>query len=408
MTTFSGLSVQGWRQFSDIELDLTAPVTILTGANGTGKTSVLNLLGKHYGWNTNFITTPHISKRRKSKIWNDFISAITRDNLEDGSRIDFGTITYSDKSKCNLWAQNTSGPQYIPNYDNMKPVIGIHIPSHRPNNSYHSVASIPTNPKSSQQHYQEYQNILLQTYGSSPRQNPGLIQKQSLISLALFGYGNEAVAKNPEYISVFEGFQNIIHHFLPADIGFQKIEIRMPEVVLKTSSGDFALEAMSGGINALFGIAWQIYMFGQDHEQVTVTIDEPENHLHPSMQRSLIPALQSAFPQHKFIVATHSPFVVTSSRDAAVYGLYHDADRRVHSTRLSERDLAGSPNKILRDILNVPSTLPIWAEEAIAAAIRESEGSSNEQRAAALWGRLEELGITESIESISEDSGEKN
>ena len=70
--------------------------------------------------------------------------------------------------------------------------------------------------------------------------------------------------------------------------------------------------------------------------------------------------------------------------------------------------MAGSPNKILRDILNVPSTLPIWAEEAIAAAIRESEGSSNEQRAAALWGRLEELGITESIESISEDSGEKN
>ncbi|WP_419836937.1 AAA family ATPase [Streptomyces brasiliscabiei] len=49
--------------------------------------------------------------------------------------------------------------------------------------------------------------------------------------------------------------------------------------------------------------------------------DEPENHLHPSMQRTLVPTLLAAFPNVRFIVATHSPFVVTSTREAYVYAL---------------------------------------------------------------------------------------
>ena len=39
---FSGLYLSGWRQFEFVELDLHPRLTILTGANGCGKTTILN------------------------------------------------------------------------------------------------------------------------------------------------------------------------------------------------------------------------------------------------------------------------------------------------------------------------------------------------------------------------------
>jgi hypothetical protein len=181
----------------------------------------------------------------------------------------------------------------------------------------------------------------------------------------VFGEGNTSVQPNPEYLAMFENFQLILRKLLPTNIGFDSIEIRTPDVVLKTKSGDFPLEAMSGGLNALFGIAWQIHMYGFDKKACTVLIDEPENHLHPSMQREFLPRLSAAFPSYKFIVSTHSPFIVSSKPDAAVYALTYNDRQRVVSGKLREADLSGSPNKVLREILDVPITMPIWVESRI-------------------------------------------
>jgi len=125
----------------------------------------------------------------------------------------------------------------------------------------------------------------------------------------------------------------------------------MPDVVLITDSGDFSLDAMSGGVSSLFGIAWQIHMYGADKDSCTVIIDEPENHLHPSMQRTFLPKLERAFPKYRFIVATHSPFIVTSNPKANVFGLIHREEKQIFSEHLENSDLAASPNKVLRDIL---------------------------------------------------------
>ena len=66
---------------------------------------------------------------------------------------------------------------------------------------------------------------------------------------------------NPEYVEVFNGFEERIKKILPKEIGLTSISVNMPEVILKTESGDFSLDAMSGGVSSLFNIAWQIHMF---------------------------------------------------------------------------------------------------------------------------------------------------
>jgi len=411
MQFFDSIQLKGWRQFGEVDLDLSKQVTILTGQNGCGKTTILNILSRHFGWNTHFVSTPYVSKRDEKQFWSD-VRDVRAADLEEPqpngeNRAEIGSIKYDNAQECLLWTKGIVTAQYQPSYDGQQQVVGLHIPSHRPPAVYYKVDSIPTDPKTAQQHYQNFNQLLQQTYGSSHGENPGVAQKRSIISLALFGYGNAAVQPNAELRRIFESFQRILQDILPPDLGFERIEIRMPEVVLVTRSGEFALDAMSGGVNALFGMAWQIHLYGSTAEKCTVTIDEPENHLHPTMQRSLLPSLAKAFPRYRFIVATHSPFIVTSFPESAVYGLVFNEGSKVTSRRLDRADLAGTPNRVLREILDVSSNLPIWVEKEIKQALEEHTESDPKLRAEFVMRRLKELGLNDALPEFRNDAESK-
>ena len=145
-----------------------------------------------------------------------------------------------------------------------------------------------------------------------------------------------------------------------------------------TRSGEFLIDAVSGGVSTLIENAALIYSCSIQSRMkgrpFVVTFDEPENHLHPALQRELFPKLTSAFPDVQFIAATHSPFIVSSLKNSNVYVLrYQEAKesnstpnptetRRVTSQRLDYTNRAGTAGEILREVLGVPSTIPIWVE----------------------------------------------
>lgn len=60
-----------------------------------------------------------------------------------------------------------------------------------------------------------------------------------------------------------------------------------------------------------------------------VLIDEVDLHLHPSWQRSILPALQKIFPSIQFIVTTHSPIIAGSVAPDSTIVLRRD-DSGVH------------------------------------------------------------------------------
>ena len=52
-----------------------------------------------------------------------------------------------------------------------------------------------------------------------------------------------------------------------------------------------------------------------------VLIDEPETHFHIEMQYEIFPLLTELFPKIQFIIATHSPAIISSVKNALVFDL---------------------------------------------------------------------------------------
>jgi hypothetical protein len=320
-------------------------------------------------------------ERDKEKGLVKYLSGIWNSNpfkTKDPNR--FGTLKYWNGSESNLSCQNSNAVNFNILISGQQPVQGLHIPSHRPVFVYRQVGAIPTTSPSKQSIFELYRSHIMRPFQGGYTEKPSnLLMKETLIGLALFGAGNTHVSPNREAEELFIGFQSLLSKVLPEELGFEKIHIENPEVMIITKSGRFALDASSGGIAAIIDLVWQIYMGTKDGSASVVTIDEPENHLHPKLQRLVLPNLVKAFPNTQFIVVTHNPFVVTSMPDSNVYVLDFDENNKVFSRKLDLVNRAGDSNETLRNVLGLPSASPLWVEEKIGQIVQRYAGQTMDQ-----------------------------
>lgn len=89
----------------------------------------------------------------------------------------------------------------------------------------------------------------------------------------------------------------------------------------------FAFDALSSGYAAVLDIVVDLMMrmekkAGKHYDlEGVVLIDEIETHLHLDLQKKIMPILTNMFPNIQFIVTTHSPFILNSIKDAVIYDL---------------------------------------------------------------------------------------
>ena len=415
---YNNIKISDWRQFQDIDINFDEHLTILTGANGAGKTTILNILSKPFGRTINFVSTPE--KDKKTGILKYVTGKFFRKNKENSitninTSQSLGSISYNS-STYTISLPNNISSTYSISIPNIPTVNGVFISSHRNNFVYKNVTHIPTKALSRKDIFSSYKDFSskkeLDVYYNPSEIAPTLLIKEALISLATFGYGNQIVEPNYEATLLFEGYQEILKKVLPPSLGFKSIKIEVPEVVLETESGNFSLDSVSGGIASIIELTWQIYMYDDPKNNFIVIIDEPENHLHPELQRTLLPNLIKSFPKVQFIVATHNPFVISSVDKSQVYVLNYNDNHKVLSYKLDQINKSGTANDILRDVLGMQSTIPIWADNKLQEIIRKySSLEINSNNISNLRNELVAEGfdkvIPQTIVSILE-KGEKN
>lgn len=94
----------------------------------------------------------------------------------------------------------------------------------------------------------------------------------------------------------------------------------------------FGLETLSDGYSSVIQIVSDLilrmdknWLLGDEISQYDiegiVLIDEIETHLHIALQKKIMPFLTEFFPRIQFIVTTHSPYILNSLPNAKVYDL---------------------------------------------------------------------------------------
>lgn len=374
---FKRLIIKDWRQFSEIDISFHPHLTVLTGANGAGKTTILNLLAIHFGWQSQFVSAYKKDEKTGLLRYSNSIHKLGKQikrlfikksvDSVDISNNKIGEIEYGNDWVADLTLPDQVNNTYGVNITNNQRVLGVYINSHRPTFPYRMVKNIPTQVKGRDEIYGKYleftKTFVHDSYRNSNEMSATSLIKETIASLAMFGYGNQAVSPNEEAKKLFEDYEEILRVVLPPKMGFERIKVIIPEVILCTQSGEFPIDAVSGGISSIIDITWQLFMYAEPKENFVAIIDEPENHLHPELQKTFLHNLIKAFPNVQFIVATHNPFMISAEKDSNVYVLDYDNEKKVHSLMLDYVNRAGTSNAILREVLGIDSTMPFWAEE---------------------------------------------
>ncbi|GAA1114487.1 AAA family ATPase [Arthrobacter flavus] len=372
----SRLVVSNWRQFSNVDIIFHPRLTILTGANGAGKTTLLNILGPHFDWAGQLLT----QKPRKES---------------SHTAIDVGQLLYSNGTRSPILQHLTTGVQNSPlSITHMQQVPGLFINSHRSISAYQRLESLPARFSEYEVLQQDFASeIQIRYSGGSSEHSPLYRMKEALVAAAMFAYGNQAVRPNASAKEVWEGYQEVLRRFLPASLQFERFEVEDSELILVTGTESFPLEAVSGGISAMLELSWQIFLRQRNQASFSVCIDEPENHLHPELQRSIVPSLLAGFPAVTFIIATHSPFVVTSTPDAFVYALGAEEDGRISSRIVSDINTSATPDETLMSVLGLDTALPLWAESRLSQLMDTLSASPSVAELRGFRDQLEELGL---------------
>lgn len=161
-------------------------------------------------------------------------------------------------------------------------------------------------------------------------ENPGAKLTKYLVDLKATQAFTKDVKKAEKIDRWFKRFENILKTIFEDE----HLELKFNDETFQFSIHEsdresFDFNTMSSGYAAVLDIINDLIMRMEaqsglraefDMEGI-VLIDEIETHLHLELQKKILPVLTKLFPNIQFIITTHSPFILSSLDDAVIYDL---------------------------------------------------------------------------------------
>lgn len=303
------LHVENIGPFDNLNVEFSPDVTVIAGANGSGKTSILRAI-------THSFTSAH----------------------REGFRYRVGAVVFTYFQKDKLLCR-CGGKPYGINKDlhlhEHIPLINDSVPDEKGIKSYQSTQS-PYNILAIGAHryfdYIKIHGMKAEENTASQKEayaenNPLYIDQPILPHVKQWMVNRYFIIDKPWGKELKDNWEKLIEK-IPIlsppshNLQFARIEEDLNPIFILDDKECY-LEELSSGFKSVLSIVLSIINWIEgvnDGEQRkienacgTVLIDEIEAHLHPAWQKKILKSITELFPNLQFIVTTHSPYVIASA-----------------------------------------------------------------------------------------------
>lgn len=312
------------RHLSNIAISLNSEERqhlIITGKNGSGKTSLLMALKQYL---------QAINDKRFEDLIEQYVPRLPKIK-ESLNKAETETEKYEIK-KSNAFAleqikQYADGVRVLFN-DNE------HLESLYAQGNF-ITAYFPANRKTHIEHSRGVEDVKLQD-AYAVNSKPGELLHKYMVHLKT----QQSYARNEGDTGIVDMIQRWFDRFVGAlrillDNDTIDLEYDYKEYDFKIHESGripFGLETLSDGYSSVIQIVSDLILrmdknwlleekISQYDTEGIVLIDEIETHLHIALQKKIMPFLTSFFPKIQFIVTTHSPYILNSLSNVKVYDL---------------------------------------------------------------------------------------
>jgi predicted ATP-binding protein involved in virulence len=351
------LSLRNFRGFESLSLSLDRPVTVLVGANGSGKTSVLRAIAAPSGWIQSLYNrrtslpsielSPADVRLRSAEAEIELL--FRHASLDCGFRIS----VENDGQWEGLFSEST-GQRLL--REPGRPFLFFCTTSRFASGGELSARRSVDRSRDDEEMRREEEDLGVVAAPTAYDRFVEWFKEREDIENARRVAARDFAVQDPQLAAVRRAVETLV----PTLSALRMDRERMPPSLVATKAGvELSLSQLSDGernLAMLAGdIARRVVLSGAidgDGDplgaEFVVLIDEVEQHLHPAWQRKVLPALQRVFPHAQWIVTTHSPQVLSSVSASSVIIL--DGAQAIPATTTTQgRDT----NAILRAIFGV-------------------------------------------------------
>ena len=375
------LSLVNFGGFDQIDIDFEPDVTLISGINGIGKSTLLHALSVVLSR-----AMPNFTPSRSAPMYfTDDDIHCGKPSLEVSARIQIDEQTIFVGIQRIRAAEDQSDQFTLLRHDKptVKTSITAKILSSRTltgeleagtQETREALAALKSSP-----------NPPLAIFFSPKRQLPG--QPRSLPEIKPFdtsiAYGHAlhdravelrefmhwfrtqeklGTQSEPQRLKVLDALRNVVTELIPEFTGLRINEHPRLGFIVNKNGHPFFLHQLSDGERGLLALVFDLtrrLAIANPNSQDPITegtalvmIDEIELHLHPKWQRDILERLGSIFTNCQFIVTTHSPLVLGEAQARSIRFLEYEDEKIIPITPAEAYGM--DANRILQNLMETP------------------------------------------------------